>query len=249
MKALVFAAGLGTRLKPLTDNMPKALVPIGGEPLLKGVLNKLISSGYNNIVINIHHFAEQIEEYLRVNNNFNANISLSDERDLLRDTGGGIKHAEPLLCALGSEPFLVHNVDIISNLDLRWFMDQFGSNEERCASEGKELIANILVSDRETSRYFLFDDNDNLVGWTNVATGEVKSPFTGLDVSKCHKLAFAGIHLISPKIFPLMKDWPQKFSIVDFYLSICDKVVIKGVQMAGLQIKDVGKIGDLKDIL
>lgn len=248
MKALVFAAGLGTRLKPLTDKMPKALVPVGGEPLIKGVLNKLTDSGYNEIVINVHHFADQIVNYLETCDFFGAKISFSDERDLLRETGGGIRHAEPLLTASGPEPFIVHNVDIVSNLDLRWFMREFLSNDALCASRGKKLISDILVSDRETSRYFLFDDNDNLVGWTNVATGEVKSPFAELDVAKCRKLAFAGIHAISPDIFPLMRTWPEKFSIVDFYLSICDKYVVKGVQMPGLQIKDVGKIEDLKMI-
>lgn len=243
MKALIFAAGLGTRLKPLTDTMPKALVPINGTPLLKTVLTKLIEGGYDDIVINVHHFAEQIEQYLNSCNNFGVRIRLSDERDLLRETGGGIRHAAPILVSPTPTPFLVHNVDIISNLDLKWF-----EHEYRTASveNGEDkLIATILVSSRATTRYFLFDDNCNLVGWTNIATGEIKTPFTDIDVSKCTKLAFAGIHYISPAIFSLMKEWPEKFSIVDFYLSICDKYVIKGVQMAHLEMHDVGKIADL----
>ncbi len=121
MKALIFAAGLGTRLKPLTDTMPKALVPVGGKPLLRHVLDKLIAAGYDDIVINVHHFADQIREYVAANDSFGVKIAFSDETDLLRETGGGIRHAEPLLAPADApdthEPFLVHNVDILSNLD------------------------------------------------------------------------------------------------------------------------------------
>ena len=122
MKALVFAAGLGTRLKPLTDTMPKALVPVGGVPLLERVMTKLVAAGYDEIVINVHHFADQIRDYVAAHDAFGVKVSFSDETDLLRETGGGIRHAAPLLD--GAEPFLVHNVDILSNLDLAWFRAQ-----------------------------------------------------------------------------------------------------------------------------
>ncbi len=242
MKAFIFAAGLGTRLKPLTDTMPKALVPIGGVPMLKILLNKLISNGYDDIVINVHHFAEQIENYIFENNSFSVKITFSNERDLLRDTGGGIKHAKTLLLEGNGEPILVHNVDILSNLDLNWFRSIFLSSR---AEANNPLIATILVSERDTSRYFLFDDSNRLVGWTNIATGEVKSPYPDLDVAKCRKLAFAGVHTISPEIFPLMDSFPETFSIVDFYLSICDKYSIVGVLQDGLEIHDIGKLSDL----
>lgn len=234
MKALIFAAGLGTRLKPLTDTMPKALVPVSGKPLLQHVMEKLVAAGYDEIVINVHHFAEMIRDFVAANEGFGARVSFSDETDLLRETGGGIRHAEPLL-ADGTEPFLVHNVDILSNLDLAWFRAQHHPGD----------LATILVSDRETSRYFLFDEDGLLVGWTNIATGEVRSPWPGIDPDRCTRLAFAGIHCISPAIFPLMHPWPEKFSIVDFYLDVCRTHAVRAAVMPGLEIHDVGKLSEL----
>ena len=240
MKALVFAAGLGTRLKPLTDTMPKALVPVAGEPLLSRVMRKLVAAGYDDIVINVHHFADMIRDYVAAHDNFGVKVSFSDETDQLRETGGGIRHAAPLLA--GSGPFLVHNVDILSNLDLAWFRARHQPGD----------LATILVSDRPTQRYFLFDEEGLLVGWTNLATGEVRSPYPGIDPDCCTRLAFAGIHTISPAIFPLMQDWPERFSIVDFYLSVCRTHAIRAAVMPGLVLHDVGKIAELsqlKDIL
>lgn len=234
MKALVFAAGLGTRLKPLTDTMPKALVPVEGEPMLKRVLDKLIAAGYDDICINIHHFADQIRDYVAANDSFGVKISFSDETDLLRETGGGIRHAAQYLG--GKEPFLVHNVDIISNLDLNWFRSQHKEGD----------LASIIVSNRQTSRYFLFDDDRRLVGWTNISTGEVRSPYSSIDLDCCTPLAFSGIHLISPEIFPLMEDWPEKFPIVDFYLSVCRTHAIRAVVPDNLDIRDIGKLSQLK---
>jgi NDP-sugar pyrophosphorylase family protein len=234
MKALVFAAGLGTRLKPLTDTTPKALVPVGGVALLERVMRKLVAAGYNDIVINVHHFADQIRDFVAAHENFGVKVSFSDETDLLRETGGGIRHAAPLLEG-GSEPFLVHNVDILSNLDLAWFRAQHQAGD----------LSTILVSDRPTQRYFLFDDAGLLVGWTNIATGEVRSPYAGIDPDCCTRLAFAGIHCISPDIFPLMRDWPEKFGIVDFYLSVCRTHAIRAAVMPGLVLHDVGKVSEL----
>lgn len=234
MKALVFAAGLGTRLKPLTDTTPKALVPVGSVALLERVMRKLVAAGYNDIVINVHHFADQIRDFVAAHDNFGVKVSFSDETDLLRETGGGIRHAAPLLEG-GSEPFLVHNVDILSNLDLAWFRAQHQAGD----------LSTILVSDRPTQRYFLFDDAGLLVGWTNIATGEVRSPYAGIDPDCCTRLAFAGIHCISPDIFPLMRDWPEKFGIVDFYLSVCRTHAIRAAVMPGLVLHDVGKVSEL----
>lgn len=230
MKAMIFAAGLGTRLKPLTDTMPKALVPVNGEPMLKMVLDRLIAAGYDDIVINIHHFASQIRDYVAANGNFGVRISFSDESDLLRDTGGGIKFAEPLLGA--GEPFLVHNVDIDSNLDFGWFREQHRD----------DAAATLLVSRRETSRYLLFDDDMSLVGWQNIRTGEIRSPYGNIDPDQCTPLAFSGIHYASPSIFPLMQDFPDVFGIIDFYLSICRTHVVRGVVPDGFKVRDLGKL-------
>ena len=241
--ALIFAAGLGTRLKPLTDTMPKALVPVGRVPLLERVILRLKESGYRHIVINVHHFAEQIIDFIEQNDSFGISVAISDERDLLRETGGGIKHAAHLL---KSDHFLVHNVDIISDLDIPLFEEKYLEAERELLSSERPLLATILVSVRKTQRFFLFDNYNHLVGWTNIATGEVRSPFPGLDPGKCRKLAFAGIHNISERVFPLMERWPERFSIVDFYIENCDKYIIKGIEIPGLTIRDVGKIADLK---
>ena len=152
---------------------------------------------------------------------------------MLLDTGGGIRKAAHFFS--DGEPFLVHNVDILSNLDLTWFR----------AQHQHEDLATILVSARETQRYFLFDDEMRLVGWTNIATGEVRSPYAGIDPDQCTRLAFSGIHCISPAILPLMRDWPEKFGIVDFYLSICRTHTVRAAVMPGLELHDVGKLSQL----
>ncbi len=249
MRAMIFAAGLGTRLKPITDTMPKALVPICGQTLLEYVLTKLEKAGYNYIVVNVHHFAEQVEAYISGRKGI-AEVVVSDERDLLRETGGGVRQAESLLkrrldklekpVEKVSEPhskyFLVHNVDILSNLDLGWFRSDIQ----------EDALAVLLVSERKTSRYLLFDpDTMRLVGWTNIKTGEVKSPLKNLEINKCKMLAFSGIHLISDDVFPLMTTYPEKFSIIDFYLSVADKYPIYGKIADGLKMVDVGKLTSL----
>lgn len=240
--ALIFAAGLGTRLKPLTDTLPKALIPYEGVPLLERVLLNLKSYGFTKVVINVHHFADRIERFVTEADRFGIDISFSDERDLLRETGGGIRHAAQYL---RGESFLVHNVDIVTNLDLEWFYSQHNP---------KDALATLLVSERETARYFLFDNGMRLTGWVNLSTGEVKSPFAEIRQQNCLELvkqyktlAFGGMHVISPDIFHLMESWPEKFSIVDFYLSVADKYVIRGCQAPkGTSLTDVGKLSQLK---
>ncbi len=234
MKCLVFAAGLGTRLKPLTDTMPKAMVPVAGKPLIEHLLRKLAAAGFDEAVVNVHHFADQIIDFVS-SRDFGLKIAISDERDALLETGGGIKKAQSLLGA--DQPFLAHNADILSNLDLRHFYQMHRSDD----------LATLLVSRRATSRYLLFDAERRLVGWTNVQTGEVKSPYHDLDVQRCEKLAFSGIHTISPAIFPLMEAWQSRFSIIDFYLSVCASQTIRGVEVPHTQILDVGKIDALHE--
>ncbi len=228
MKAMIFAAGLGTRLKPLTDTVPKALVPVCGQPLLYHVLTKLVGAGYDDIIVNVHHFPDQIIDYLCIHD-FGAHITISDERDFLRETGGGIKHVRPLL----TEPFLVHNVDIISNLDLKWLREQH--------REG--ALATLVVSERKTQRYLLFDEDGRLKGWTNIATGEVRSPFPDIDPDQCRKLAFAGIHFISPTIFEAFEKlgFGERFSIMDFYIQACADYPVYAVVPPDFRMVDVGK--------
>ncbi|MDR0865045.1 MAG: nucleotidyltransferase family protein [Candidatus Symbiothrix sp.] len=235
MKALIFAAGLGSRLKPITDTIPKALVPVGGKPLLEHIVLKLKNSGFDEIIINVHHFAGQIIDFLKLNNHFGIRIEISDERDLLLDTGGGIKQAASFFD--DGKPFLVHNVDILSNPDL--------ADMYRSALENKAM-ATLLVSERPSSRHLLFDEQENLCGWLNEQTGETKSPYSDFHSENYRKLAFGGIHVISPAIFPLMDKWNGKFSIIDFYLSVCNTTAIRAYTTENLQLIDVGKQDTLK---
>lgn len=232
--AMIFAAGLGTRLRPLTDTMPKALVPVAGAPLLAHVIRRLKGAGYDRLVVNVHHFPEQIRQYLSVHD-FGVHIDISDESGLLLETGGAVRHARPLL--EGADRFLVHNVDIISDLDLDWFERQWRP----------DALATLLVSERKTSRYLLFDDDLRLVGWTNVSTGEVRSPYPSLDVSACRRLAFAGIHGMSSKILDVMEDFPERFPIMDFYLQVCDRHPIYAALPEQLSLVDVGKFDSLAE--
>lgn len=239
MQAMIFAAGLGTRLKPLTDTMPKALVSVGGEPLIRRVLQRLADAGVGRVVVNVHHFASQITQYLSENNNFGLDIAISDETEGLLETGGGIKHAARLFDA--GSPVLIHNVDILSNVNLRKFYNIAAESEVAAIP----VDAVLLVSWRKTKRYLLFNDDMRLVGWTNIETGEVKSPYPGLDPRKCRMYAFAGIHVISPRMFPLMDDFPEKFSIIDFYLNTCATHNIKGYVKDDLKLMDIGKLDTL----
>ena len=234
---MIFAAGLGTRLKPLTDTMPKALVRVGGEPLLKHVILRLKDAGFERIVVNVHHFAQQIIDYLRENENFGLDIRVSDETNGLLETGGGIKKALPLFDQ--DSPILIHNVDILSNVDLSVFYEH-----------AKDQDATLLVSDRQTKRYLLFDEQLTLKGWTNIETGEVRSPYPSLLssqslVNSMQRLAFSGIHVLSPSIFRYFAEMPDRFSIIDFYLKYCGGHSLKGYWKKDLLLMDVGKLETL----
>jgi NDP-sugar pyrophosphorylase family protein len=230
-QAMIFAAGLGTRLKPLTDTMPKALVRVGGQPLIWHVIMKLKAAGYERIVVNVHHFAQQILDYLQANDNFGLDIRISDETSGLLETGGGIKKALPLFDS--SEPILIHNVDILSNLDF---------NSLSMVAPPDALL---VVSQRNTKRYLLFDDEYILDGWTNIETGEVRSPYPGIDPIDFKQLAFAGIQVLSPSAFPLFREMPDRFSIIDFYLKFCHQRAFMGHEKKDLRLMDVGKIETL----
>lgn len=234
---MIFAAGLGTRLKPLTDTMPKALVPVSGKPLLQHTIEKLKAAGLDEIIINVHHYAEQVINFVEANHRFGIRIKFSDEREELLDTGGGIKKAASFFN--DNQPFLVHNVDILSNIDLQKLYETHAQNQSS--------IATLVCSERKTSRYLLFDDNNHLKGWTNEKTGEVKSPFPDFDPRHYKKLAFAGIQILHPDIFQYMPNFPDRFSIIDFYLSLCDKENLACHIPDCLQLVDVGKIDSLDE--
>ncbi len=228
-QAMIFAAGLGTRLKPLTDTLPKALVPINGIPLLEYVILKLKKEGFKKIVVNVHHFADKIVDFLADKQNFGLEIIISDERNSLLETGGGIKKAAHHFDA--DFPVLIHNVDIISNINLSSFYDNFKNTTD----------ALLAVSPRDTFRYFLFDNQLTLQGWTNLKTGETK-PKPNMNIIDFEKFAFSGIHLISPQLIKQMDNYPAKFPITDFYLNECSNYQIKGYIPKDLKLLDVGKI-------
>ena len=230
MKAMIFAAGLGTRLRPLTDTMPKALVPVNGQPLLHYLLTKLQHAGCTHAVVNVHHHASQIIEYVK-QHNYGMKIEISDERDMLLDTGGGLRKAASLLD--GNEPILVHNVDILSNLDFDLLLQQ----------HHPDRLATVVVSKRDTSRYLLFDSDMRMQGWTNIHSGEVKPQ--DLDTTTLQRAAFAGIHVVSPRIFAPLHTMPDKFSIIDFYLQAMNNHRIIGYTPPGFAMLDVGKVDSL----
>ncbi|MBP5799220.1 MAG: NTP transferase domain-containing protein [Prevotella sp.] len=240
-QAMILAAGLGTRLKPLTDTMPKALVKVGGQPLITHIINRLMGFGYDRFVVNVHHFAQDIENYVRIQD-YGQFVQFSDERAQLLETGGGLKKAALLFD--DDAPILIHNVDILDNVDYEWFARQHQENEG----------AVLLVSRRQTKRYLLFDSAMRLMGWKNIETGEIRSPYeyirrTGLSQhgEELYMFAFSGIHSFSPRLFPLMDRFPDKFSIIDFYLSICHRTNIVGVVKDDLKILDVGKLDSLRE--
>ena len=219
----------------LTDNLPKALVPIAGKTLLEHVILKLKAAGFDEIIVNVHHFPELIIEFLNQNNNFGIRIEVSDEREELLDTGGGIRNAAWFFD--DGKPFLVHNVDILSNVDLKELYNQHLATE---------ALATLVVSKRNTFRYLLFDENEHLRGWINEKTGETK-PKGIIDISGFSKLAFAGIQILSPEVFELMQDLKPKFPIMDFYLSNAETQIINGFVPNDFKMMDVGKLDVLDE--
>ena len=249
MKAMIFAAGLGTRLKPLTDTLPKALVPLAGKPLLQWQIERLKAAGITDIVVNVHHFPDMIINYLHDNDNFGCRIAVSDERDMLLETGGGLRKAEALLGSgvqefrSSNEGILICNVDILSNLDIPTLLQAYNPEE----------IGVVVVSERDTQRYLLFDEENRLCGWTNIATGEVRGEEAirrgGEQVMK--KLAFSGMQVLNPRIFDgmdkVVEQKGDKFSLIDLYLSIAEKEILRAYIPENYRMMDVGKITQLSE--
>jgi MurNAc alpha-1-phosphate uridylyltransferase len=225
-RAMIFAAGLGTRFRPWTDRHPKALALVNGKSLLQRNIEYLQQYGIRDLVINIHHFGEQIRDALSSNKGWGSHITISDETEQVLETGGGLKKARSYL---EGSPFLLMNVDILTDLDLsEMIRDHF----QHCP------LATLAVTDRTTSRYFLFDEQQLLCGWRNVKTGEERMARTGT-TSPVQK-AFSGIHIIDPAIFPMIRA-EGKFSIVDLYLDLASSQEIRGFDHSHSRLIDVGR--------
>ena len=226
MKAMILAAGLGTRLKPFTEQHPKALSVINGKSLLQRNIEYLTSFGVTDIIVNVHHFPDQITNAIKNNNGFGSNVSISDERDEVLETGGGLIKARKFL--EGSEPFVLMNVDILTDMDVSKMAEQHVASK---------ALATLAVTNRKTNRYFLFDELETLCGWRNNKTGEQK---ISREAAKYIQKAFSGIHIISPAIFSLIK-MKGKFSMVDVYLDLCKTHTISGYDHSISKFIDVGK--------
>lgn len=256
MKAMIFAAGLGTRLKPITDTLPKALVPVCGKPLLEHVARKLMAAGIDEAVVNVHHFADKIQAWIEEQDWICTDPSdkapgrmfmeISDERALLLETGGAVLHAGKYLKGCGH--FLIHNVDILSDCDLEWLQTQVRD----------DALGTLVVSRRETSRFLLFHpDTMRLAGWSNVNTGDYHMADPSLSLDDCLAFGFSGIHVLSDEVLDLMALYVQekglpcddeagvRFPIMNFYMWAAMKRPIYGAVAEDLHFLDVGKLDAL----
>jgi MurNAc alpha-1-phosphate uridylyltransferase len=223
---MILAAGLGTRLKPFTNSHPKALAMVNGKTLLQHSIEYLQSFGITEVIVNVHHFADQIIKLLKQNNSFGSNVIISDESDNVLETGGGLKKAAWFFNP--GESFVLLNVDVLTNMDINLMMKQHLAQNS---------LATLAVTMRKSSRYFLFDETENLCGWKNEQTGEQKM---SKEVDLYKQKAFSGIHIISPEIFSLMK-MEGKFSMVDVYLELAKSHAITAFDHSSSKFIDVGK--------
>ncbi|HEY8689947.1 MAG TPA: nucleotidyltransferase family protein [Chitinophagaceae bacterium] len=226
MKAMILAAGLGTRLKPFTDQHPKALAMINGRSLLQRNIEYLASFGITDVIVNVHHFPDQITDSIKKNKGFGSNVTISDEKDEVLETGGGLMKARKFLA--DSDPFILMNVDILTDMDIGKMAEQHIASK---------ALATLAVTSRKTTRYFLFDELQTLCGWKNIKTGEQK---ISKEAKKFIEKAFSGIHIISPEIFGLIK-MTGKFSMVEVYLQLCKTHTITGFDHSTTKFIDVGR--------
>lgn len=232
MTALLLCAGLGTRLRPLTDTMPKALVPLAGKPLLAHQLERLRQAGCTRVIVNVHHFADQVIDYLRAHD-FGLDTLISDERPQLLDTGGAIRQAATLM-PTNEDTLLVHNVDIFHDADLNALLQSHLPHHD----------ATLLATPRPSTRQLLADPQQRLRAWTDTRTGEVKP--NGTDTKHLTPHAFAGIHMVSRTAIEAMTEWPERFPIIDFYLQRCQHHVITLHTQPNATVIDVGKPNALR---
>lgn len=237
MKAMILAAGLGTRLRPLTDNRPKALIEVGGVPILERVILSLKESGFESLIVNVHHFADQIIDFLD-SHDYGIKIKISDERETLLDTGGGIVKASSLMFEKDRYPVLIHNVDIMTDANLTELMDEAEKN-----GGGGTL----LVSKRDSSRKLIFDKDNNLRGWHNLTTGQYR-PEGFVPEHGDRQLAFSGIYVLT---YEGVKEMERllgkgKYSVTEYFLDSHRESPLKGLEKEGLKIMDIGKPASLE---
>lgn len=229
MKAMILAAGLGTRLKPWTDHHPKALALVNGKSLLQRNVEYLQQFGIREVLVNVHHFADQIIDTIQLNKGWGSDITISDETEEVLETGGGLKKAAWYFSR--EESFVLMNADILTDLKLDAMIAKHQQNKP---------LATLAISERNTSRYFLFNELGHLKGWRNVNTGEEKPVEISLRVANLKQMAFSGIHVIQSSLFSLIRR-EGKFSMVDVYLDLCNEHVISGYDHTGAILVDVGK--------
>lgn len=225
-KAMLFAAGLGSRLKPFTDQHPKALAMVNGKTLLQRNIEYLQQHGIENVIVNVHHFAEQVVDAVEKNEGWGTAITISDETDAVLETGGGLQKAAWYFEDV--DDFVVMNVDILTDMDLTAMILQH---------QNKKPLSTLAVSERETSRYFLFGEKNNLCGWRNIKTGEEKIV---RDTDTIIQKAFSGIHVINKQLLKQIKQ-QGKFSMVDVYLDLAKENIISSYDHTGAKLVDVGK--------
>ena len=228
---MILAAGLGTRLKPLTDHKPKALVEIEGEPVLEILIKNLRKQGFDNIIINVHHFADSVIKFIN-SKDFGVKIVISDESDELLDTGGGLVKALPLLFEKDDEPVLVHNVDILGNAQLKQLIDSHKKNN---------AFSTLLISERESGRKLIFSQDFELKGWHNLATGEYRPEKPS--ISNIKEYAFNGIYVMNKEAISEMNTLcgKGKFSVMEYFLHPLRKGKTIGVVQKDLELIDIGK--------
>lgn len=226
MKAMLLSAGLGTRLKPFTDQHPKALALVNGKTLLQRNIEYLALFGVKDVIVNVHHFADQIIDQINNNRGFGANVTISDEQDEVLETGGGLKKASWFFD--DGQPFILMNVDILTDMDIHKMLQFHNANS---------ALATLAITNRSTSRYFLFNESNQLTGWRNVSTGEEK---ISRDAEYHFPKAFSGVHIIDPKLPTLMQQ-SGKFSMVDVYLQLASTENIFGFDHSETKFIDVGK--------
>ncbi len=234
LKAMILAAGVGSRLRPLTDSCPKALIEINGTPVLEIILRRLIQAGVREVIINVFHLAEQIIHFLETRHNFGIRIEISRETERL-DTGGGLKKAASFFS--DGQPFILHNGDVLTTLDLRAMLSHHSAHDN---------LATLYCGGRASNRCFLFDENNRLCGWRSMPDG--KTLWAGVPVSRARPLPFNGIHILSPSILPWMKE-EGVFPINQTYLRLAGEgKFIQAYEMPGVFWRDIGRIEQLETI-